>query len=143
MRFSSTPRGARLARRLVAERLDAWGHPHASAANETLTLITAELTANAVRHGHVSGRDFEVRLTADDVTLRVEVSDTRADRIDCRASLRDLKRGGPILGPLRVPPSRASPRAACAWGYLPTEGWGRVSRPRMPLLAGQQLNLNS
>lgn len=63
MRFSPTPRGARLARRLVAERLDAWGHPHTSTANETLTLITAELTANAVRHGHVPGRDFEVRLT--------------------------------------------------------------------------------
>jgi hypothetical protein len=25
------------------------------------------------------------------------------NRIDCRASLRDLKRGGPVLGPLRVP----------------------------------------
>jgi anti-sigma regulatory factor (Ser/Thr protein kinase) len=81
MRFSSTPRGARLARRLVAERLDAWGHPHTSIANETLTLITAELTANAVRHGHVPGRDFEVRLTSTGGVLRVEVSDTRTERV--------------------------------------------------------------
>ncbi|MFJ8939797.1 ATP-binding protein [Streptomyces sp. NPDC102365] len=81
MRFSSTPRGARLARRLVAERLDAWGHPHDSTINETLTLITAELTANAVRHGHVSGRDFELRLAFTGETLRVEVSDTRAERV--------------------------------------------------------------
>jgi anti-sigma regulatory factor (Ser/Thr protein kinase) len=80
MRFSSTPRGARLARRLVADRLEVWGHPHTSAANETLTLITAELTANAVRHGHVPGRDFEVRLTGTPGLLRVEVSDTRAER---------------------------------------------------------------
>lgn len=82
MRFSSTPRGARLARRLVADRLDAWGHPHTSTANETLTLITAELAANAVRHGHVPGRDFEVRLTTrDGGVLRVEVSDTRTERV--------------------------------------------------------------
>ncbi|WP_443041035.1 ATP-binding protein [Streptomyces sp. B21-102] len=81
MRFSSTPRGARLARRLVAARLHAWGHPYTSTANETLTLITAELTANAVRHGHVPGRDFEVRLTGTGRELRVEVSDTRAERV--------------------------------------------------------------
>ncbi|MDX3580241.1 ATP-binding protein [Streptomyces europaeiscabiei] len=84
MRFSSTPRGARLARRLVADRLHAWGHPHTSTANETLTLITSELTANAVRHGHVQGRDFEVRLLATSETLRVEVSDTRAERVPPR-----------------------------------------------------------
>ncbi|MFF7048844.1 ATP-binding protein [Streptomyces griseorubiginosus] len=81
IRFSPTPRGAHLARRLVAERLDAWGHPHTSTANETLTLITAELTANAVRHGHVPGRDFEVRLTSTGRILRVEVSDTRTERV--------------------------------------------------------------
>ncbi|MEE1766354.1 ATP-binding protein [Streptomyces sp. SP18BB07] len=81
MRFSSTPRGARLARRLVSDRLDVWGHPYTSTVNETLTLITAELAANAVTHGRVSGRDFEVRLTANAGTLRVEVSDTRAERL--------------------------------------------------------------
>ncbi|MGW0942467.1 ATP-binding protein [Streptomyces sp. NPDC002623] len=81
MRFSSTPRGARLARRLVSARLHAWGHPYTSTANERLTLITAELTANAVRHGHVPGRDFEVRLVATSETLRVEVSDTRGERV--------------------------------------------------------------
>ncbi|WP_374227126.1 ATP-binding protein [Streptomyces sp. AC558_RSS880] len=81
MRFTSTPRGARLARRLVSHRLDAWGHPYASPANETLTLIAAELTANAVRHGHVPGRDFHLSLTeSEDGTLRIEVSDTRAER---------------------------------------------------------------
>jgi len=82
MRFSSTPRGARLARRLVSDRLDAWGHPYTSTANETLTLITAELAANAVTHGRVSGRDFEVRLFAGEgTTFRVEVSDTLTERV--------------------------------------------------------------
>ncbi|MFC9853010.1 ATP-binding protein [Streptomyces prasinus] len=81
MRFSSAPRGARLARRLVADRLDVWGHPYTSTANETLTLITAELAADAVTHGRVSGRDFEVRLTADAGTLRVEVSVTCTERL--------------------------------------------------------------
>ena len=41
MRFSSIPRGARLARRLVSHRLNDWGHPYTTPANETLTLITA------------------------------------------------------------------------------------------------------
>lgn len=62
MRFTSTPRGARLARRLVSHRLNGWGHPYTTPVNETLTLITAELTANAVRHGHVPDRDFHHQL---------------------------------------------------------------------------------
>lgn len=84
MQFTSTPRGARLARRLVSHRLDEWGHPYDSTANETLTLIAAELTANAIRHGHVPGRDFHVRLVqcAVETTtmLRIEVADTRTER---------------------------------------------------------------
>ncbi|MFE0728928.1 ATP-binding protein [Streptomyces antibioticus] len=80
MRFTSTPRGARLARRLVSHRLSDWGHPYTTPANETLTLITAELTANAVRHGHVPGRDFHLQLTLTDGMFRIEVTDTRAER---------------------------------------------------------------
>ncbi|MFD5836559.1 ATP-binding protein [Streptomyces collinus] len=82
MSFTSTPRGARLARLFVAHCLDSWGHPYTSDVNEALTLITAELCANAVRHGRVPGRDFHVRLAAeaDGGRLRLEVSDTRAER---------------------------------------------------------------
>ncbi|MET9391168.1 ATP-binding protein [Streptomyces sp. NPDC006624] len=84
--FTSTPRGARLARlaRLyVGQCLDSWGHPYGSDVNETLTLIAAELCANAVRHGHVPGRDVHVRLAAeaDGRRLRLEVSDTHAERL--------------------------------------------------------------
>ncbi|PBC93760.1 hypothetical protein BX281_1619 [Streptomyces sp. Ag82_O1-15] len=75
------PGGAHLARRLVSYLLDAWGRPYTSTTNETLTLITAELVANAVRHGRVPGWDFEVRLVATVELLRVEVFDTRAERV--------------------------------------------------------------
>ncbi|WP_405687154.1 ATP-binding protein [Streptomyces sp. NBC_00057] len=81
MRFSSTPRGARLARRLAGERLDAWGIAYGSDAHDELTLIVAELSANAVRHGRVPGRDFRLRLSAEGATLRVEVTDSRGESI--------------------------------------------------------------
>lgn len=84
MRFTSTPRGARLARRLVAVRLDAWGVPYGTAPHDAVVLVAAELTANAVRHGHVPGRDFHLllRVTAESRPVaRVEVSDTRSGRV--------------------------------------------------------------
>lgn len=80
MSFTSTRRGARLARRLVSHRLDAWGHPYDSPVNDTVTLLAAELSANAVSHGHVPGRDFHLRLTRAAGRVRVEVSDTRTER---------------------------------------------------------------
>ncbi|GAB3961229.1 ATP-binding protein [Streptomyces sparsus] len=81
MRFTSTPRGARLARRLTAERLDTWrvlryGTPTARA----VELIVGELCANAVRHGTVRGRDFELALLLHAGVLRIEVSDARGER---------------------------------------------------------------
>ncbi|MFD3735416.1 ATP-binding protein [Streptomyces sp. NPDC058632] len=77
-RFSATRRGARLARRLATHRLDLWGLPYGSPVSDTVTLVVAELAANAVLHGRVPGRDFELRLTCDRTAglVRVEVSDT-------------------------------------------------------------------
>ncbi len=71
--LSATRRGARLARLLAAERLDAWGLPP-----DPARLIVAELAANAVVHGRVPGRDFSLSLARDDVrgVIRIEVSDT-------------------------------------------------------------------
>ncbi|CAK7281887.1 ATP-binding protein [Streptomyces misionensis] len=81
-RLSATPRGARLARRLTAASLASWGYPYESDANETAQLLVSELATNAVTHGRVPGRDFELRLTllpeAD--ALRIEVSDARGER---------------------------------------------------------------
>ncbi|NML53145.1 ATP-binding protein [Streptomyces sp. R302] len=84
MRFTSTPRGARLARRLVAVRLDEWGVAYATEAHEGVVLVAAELATNAVRHGHVPGRDFHLSLRVTEAprpVARVEVSDTRAERV--------------------------------------------------------------
>ncbi|MER7567989.1 ATP-binding protein [Streptomyces sp. NPDC097941] len=80
-RLSATPRGARLARRLTATRLAEWGHPHDTDVNDTAQHLVAELAANAVTHGRVPGRDFELRLIRlPENTLRIEVSDPRGDR---------------------------------------------------------------
>ncbi|MFE6665303.1 ATP-binding protein [Streptomyces sp. NPDC057697] len=85
-RFSSTPRGARLARHLALNVLHDWGIPYRSDASESAELIIAELAANAVTHGRVPGRDFELRLSHTPVTrrargtLRIEVSDTLGER---------------------------------------------------------------
>src|SRR5690348_5384518 len=80
-RFSSTPRGARLARRLALHQLDRWRLPYGSETSDAVGLLVAELAANAVTHGRVPGRDFELTLAyAPGLRLRVDVSDTRGER---------------------------------------------------------------
>ena len=96
-RFSSTPRGARLARHLVLHELGAWGVPHGSEASDTAALLVGELAANAVTHGRVPGRDFEVTVTLLGRTLRIEVSDTRGE-------LRPPAPSGPEPLPTRTAP---------------------------------------
>lgn len=49
--------------------------------------IVAELTANAITHGRVPGRDFRLTLYVLADTLRIEVTDTRGDRLPCRQDL--------------------------------------------------------
>jgi anti-sigma regulatory factor (Ser/Thr protein kinase) len=79
-RFSATRRGARLARHLALHQLDAWGIPYGSELSDSTALIVAELAANAVTHGRVPGRDFELRLALAPTALRIEVSDPRGER---------------------------------------------------------------
>ncbi|MEU8869931.1 ATP-binding protein [Streptomyces javensis] len=96
MFFTSSRRGARLARRIVVRRLEEWGIPRDSDASQSLALIAGELAANAVNHGHVPGRNFYLRLSVQPppgrdgsrapVSARIEVSDTRDER---RPVLRD------------------------------------------------------
>ncbi|MFE9925960.1 ATP-binding protein [Streptomyces sp. NPDC005774] len=82
LRFSATPRGARLARRLASQQMDAWGWAYRSPAHDTVELVVGELAANAVTHGRVPGRDAELRLTAEPcgTLVRIEVSDARGER---------------------------------------------------------------
>jgi anti-sigma regulatory factor (Ser/Thr protein kinase) len=74
--LSPTPRGARLARLLATEQLRAWGLPL-----DPAQLIVAELATNAATHGRVAGRNFQLLLYVVGRTLRVEVTDTRGDRL--------------------------------------------------------------
>ncbi|MGI5376299.1 ATP-binding protein [Streptomyces sp. CA-251387] len=76
VQLSPTPRGARLARLLATEQLRSWGLPLDPAAH-----VVAELAANAVTHGRIPGRDFLLLLYVVGDTVRIEVTDTRADRL--------------------------------------------------------------
>ncbi|WP_199548957.1 ATP-binding protein [Streptomyces sp. N35] len=93
-RFSATRRGARLARRLTVQQLADWGVPHGSAASDAAALVVAELAANAVTHGRVPGRDFELRLALTLGRLAIEVADARADRPPCPLPERPLAEEG-------------------------------------------------
>ncbi|NJQ03277.1 ATP-binding protein [Streptomyces zingiberis] len=79
-RFDATPRGVRLARRHLTRLLDAWGIPRGSERSDAAALVVAELGANAVTHGLVPGRLFELRAGLCAATLVIEVSDARGER---------------------------------------------------------------
>ncbi|MFD5218292.1 ATP-binding protein [Streptomyces tendae] len=75
--LSATRRGARLARLLATEKLLAWELPL-----DPARLIVAELATNAALHGHVPGRSFRLALSVvPPHTLRIELTDTRGDRL--------------------------------------------------------------
>ncbi|MGA5124344.1 ATP-binding protein [Streptomyces pseudogriseolus] len=126
MRFTSTPRGARLARHLTAVRLDAWGVPYGTDDHDAIVLIVAELTANAVLHGNVAGRDFHLRLALlpagpCPATVRVEVTDTRGERVPPRT-------GNP---PSEAPAVDETGRGLLLVGALATR-WDWHARPGGP-----------
>ncbi|MFD4141486.1 ATP-binding protein [Streptomyces sp. NPDC058572] len=79
-RFTSTRRSARLARHLAVHQPDGWGIPYGSDVSDEAAQIVAELAANAITHGRVPGRDFELHLRLMEASLRIEVSDTRGER---------------------------------------------------------------
>ncbi|BFO22535.1 hypothetical protein SHKM778_89230 [Streptomyces sp. KM77-8] len=69
--------------------------------------IIAELAANAATHGRVAGRDFRLTLYVAADTLRIEVTDTRGERL-------------PDPQPASPTPS---PAGACCWSKRsPTAG---------------------
>ncbi|MEV7420171.1 ATP-binding protein [Streptomyces sp. NPDC089919] len=82
VQLSSTPRGARLARLLAVEQLRSWGLPLEDPAH-----VVAELAVNAVTHGRVPGRDFQLGMAVFADTLRIEVADTKADRLPAEGGL--------------------------------------------------------
>ncbi|MEV7566278.1 ATP-binding protein [Streptomyces tanashiensis] len=78
LRLSATRRGARLARLLAVQQLQEWGVTGTPA--DSVAVVVAELASNAVRHGRVPGRDFEVRMERGGGHVRVELSDARGER---------------------------------------------------------------
>ncbi|MDT6985111.1 ATP-binding protein [Streptomyces lusitanus] len=74
--LSATPRSARLARLLLDAHLRDWGYDPDAGCH-----VVAELAANAVTHGRVPGRDFRLAFYVVGDTLRIEVTDTRSDRL--------------------------------------------------------------
>lgn len=135
LRFTATPRGARLARRLASQQLDGWGRPYGTVAHDAVELVVAELATNAVTHGRVPGRDAELRLAHDgEVRVLVEVSDTRGERLPVLAPEEDRRplaedgRGLALVTAL-----------AEAWGWscgrgLPGKPCGRWWWQRPPLI---------
>ncbi|WP_260471052.1 ATP-binding protein, partial [Streptomyces sp. RP5T] len=61
---------------LATEQLRSWGIPLDAAVH-----IVAELATNAATHSRVPGRDFRLTLYVVGATLRIEVTDTRGDRL--------------------------------------------------------------
>ncbi|MFJ3890782.1 ATP-binding protein [Streptomyces rubrogriseus] len=89
LRFSGTRRGARLARRLAVQQFTEWtGLPCDSDPARAVALVTAELASNAVRHGSLPGRDFRLTLHLLPDRFRVEVTDTRPERLPPPVTLR-------------------------------------------------------
>ncbi|MET7849529.1 ATP-binding protein [Streptomyces avermitilis] len=78
--FTSSPRGARLARHLTVLCMTDWGYPPLSDTSGVAALLVAELATNAVQHGRASGRDFHLRIALDVRTrlIRIEVADACA-----------------------------------------------------------------
>lgn len=124
---SSTRRGARLARRLTAHQLDVWGVPHGTSASDTVVLIIAELSVNAVLHGRVLGRDFALRLVLRPAAalVRVEVSDTHPALPLCLAPPADGGRGLLLVDAL-----------ASRWGVMERTGPGKTVWAELDLTAG-------
>ncbi|MEU5098408.1 ATP-binding protein [Streptomyces sp. NPDC020996] len=128
--LSSTPRGARLARLLTVQQLDAWGWPPACTVSESAALVVAELTANAVTHGRAQGRGFRLTLTvqaSDADTLRVEVTDARGDRAPrprttAPEPVAESGRGLLLVEALTV-----------SWGWEPWPPSGKTVWARLPL----------
>ncbi|MCX4587029.1 ATP-binding protein [Streptomyces sp. NBC_01481] len=117
-RLSATRRGARLARRLAVQQLDAWGIPYGCEPSDAVATVVAELAANAATHGRVPGRDFELRLMLGGAqVIRIEVTDTRTEKQP------------PSRGEVAAPPGDAEAGRGLMLVEALTLAWGVAGRP--------------
>ncbi|MBP2402759.1 ATP-binding protein [Streptomyces syringium] len=85
MNYPSSLQCVTIARRHIARLVDVWGYPEAA---DDAAALLSELAGNAVQHGRLRGRLFQVELTvtqavtrAEAVTLRIAVSDARGETL--------------------------------------------------------------
>jgi anti-sigma regulatory factor (Ser/Thr protein kinase) len=103
--------------------MDVWGFPYDGDAGEIVTLVVAELAANAVRHGRVPGRDFRLRLVLRDGVVRVEVADGRTERLPVLRESRGEEGGyGLMLVSAVAERWGVQPRVGCAYKLV----WAEV-----------------
>ncbi|WP_030868140.1 ATP-binding protein [Streptomyces sp. NRRL S-37] len=88
--FPTTAHGAHTARRAaerwLAAQQERSGPRTDDDSEATASLLIAELTANAARHGRVRGRNARLALTLTSAALRIEVTDARGDRLPVPAA---------------------------------------------------------
>ncbi|MDW4903842.1 ATP-binding protein [Streptomyces sp. ADMS] len=112
--YTPVARSVPLARHRTARLVVEWGHPKLAG---DAALVVSELMTNALLHGSIRGRLIRVRLTVT-TSLRVEVSDPRAERMPCPREVADddqFGRGLLLVGAL-----------AGQWGVGPREGVGKT-----------------
>ncbi|MFC8130082.1 ATP-binding protein [Streptomyces sp. NPDC057302] len=84
-RLPPHPASVSLARLRVHDHLAAWGHKEESGALEDAVLVVSELATNAVCHGDVLEREFEVAITVlADGDCFIEVSDESSGNPELR-----------------------------------------------------------
>ncbi|MEV0301334.1 ATP-binding protein [Streptomyces prasinus] len=127
--FTSSPRGAQLARRLAVRRMEEWGHPPESDASCAVALVVGELAANAVRHGRTPGRDFRLRLALDTASdlVRVEVTDAASEKRPPPAPPTSCPEGESGRGLLLVD------ALSLRWGSTPRRPVGKTVWAEVPL----------
>ncbi|WP_328502228.1 ATP-binding protein [Streptomyces sp. NBC_00457] len=76
--YTPFPRNIALARRHVAQLTVDWGHPGAAG---DAALLASELCTNALLHGCLPDRLFQVETSLTATALRVAVTDPRSERL--------------------------------------------------------------
>ncbi|WP_254878493.1 ATP-binding protein [Streptomyces sp. NA04227] len=100
MQFTTSVKAVALARHQSEKTLRAWGYGQCD--TDRIVLAVSELATNAVRHGRVRDRLFEVRLTEELDGLLLEVSDAseRVPRPVCAGEDDESGRGLALVAAL-------------------------------------------
>lgn len=128
MQFTSTPRCVRLVRSQVGKALRNWGYGEED--TNRMVLVSSELATNAVRHGHQRGHLFEVRLTHEDTSCLVEVSDAASGRLPRRTEATENDENGRGLQLVAA--------LAKETGYHPRSPIGKTVWARLALTWGEE-----